>query len=132
MRFPQRREPEEIILLASMYHDDLVDNAVGEIEFSLLKKEIDYTSRFFPSIAEILEKRYIFYGEGGYWSHKALKLITDDYEDSVYVVGTPKQINWEKEHRGNPLNFLEEDIERIVSGWNENGTDLQRLPQTSS
>lgn len=61
MRFNQKKTPEECVILATMYFEDLTFKDVSAKEFDLLRKEINATCRFFPSVAEIIEARRIFY-----------------------------------------------------------------------
>lgn len=61
IRFNQKKTVEEAAMLATLYYEDLTYQGVSETEFELLKKEINMTCRFFPTVAEILSARRIFY-----------------------------------------------------------------------
>lgn len=47
--------------LAALYLEDLSYLGVSETEFEILKREVNISCKFFPSVAEIVEKRKIFF-----------------------------------------------------------------------
>lgn len=59
VRFPQKREAEELVLLAELYFEDLTENKIKSDEFEHLRKSVNYTSSYFPTMADLLKCRDI-------------------------------------------------------------------------
>lgn len=99
IRFHRVMEPDEAMVLAALYHEDLVNDEVSEIEFDMLKSRVNKTSRYFPTYAEIMNSRLImFYNdEGKQINWTTLKRLAPCFEDVPQIAGSQRRTHLELE-----------------------------------